>query len=56
MLEPHDEDTRAIAWLVLVDGHTQEEVGGLLGLSRKTVGKKLNRFLVAARKAAAETA
>jgi RNA polymerase sigma-70 factor (ECF subfamily) len=55
MLEDHDEDTKAIAWMVIVDGHTQEEAGQLLGLSRKTVGKKLNRFLALARKVA-ETA
>jgi len=45
VLSSFDEETRAIAWLVLVDGHTQEEAGSLLDLSRKTVGKKLNAFL-----------
>lgn len=44
-----NEDDGTVAWLVLVDGHTQEEVGELLGVSRKTVGKRLARFLAAAR-------
>ena len=50
MLADQDEEVRAIAWLVLVDGHSQEEAGALLGLSRKTVGKKLNAFLKASRR------
>ncbi len=57
VLARHDETTRAIAWMVLVDGMTQEEAGELLGLSRKTVGKRLAAFVEAARKLlAAETA
>lgn len=43
------EEDGALAWMVLVDGHTQEEAGALLGLSRKTIGKRLARFLSAAR-------
>lgn len=49
VLSQVDEDDAAVAWLVLVDGHTQEEAGALLALSRKTIGKRLARFLDAAR-------
>ncbi len=51
-----DEEDGALAWLVLVDGHTQEEAGALLGLSRKTIGKRLARFLAEARAALGEEA
>lgn len=43
-------DQRMVAWLVLVDGHTQEEAANLLGLSRKTVGKRISLFLQLARR------
>lgn len=50
VLRRFDTDTQSIAVLVLCDGLTQDEAAGVLGLSRKTVGKKLRRFLVQARK------
>ncbi len=36
-----DEKTRQIAVMSYLDGMTQEEISGVLGLSRRTVGKKL---------------
>lgn len=41
---------RDIAWLHFVDGLTQEEVAEVLGISRRTVGSQLQRFLADARK------
>jgi RNA polymerase sigma-70 factor (ECF subfamily) len=49
ILASHDELTRALAWLVFVDGHTHQEAGALVGVSRKTVGKRLRRFCASAR-------
>jgi RNA polymerase sigma-70 factor, ECF subfamily len=45
-----DEHERVAAWLVLVDGHTQQEAAELLGLSRKTIGRRLQSFLEGARR------
>jgi RNA polymerase sigma-70 factor (ECF subfamily) len=45
LLAAVDEETRAVAVLALVDGLTQDEVAGVLGISRKTVGKKLRLFV-----------
>ncbi|HVE87288.1 MAG TPA: sigma-70 family RNA polymerase sigma factor [Myxococcales bacterium] len=49
LLARFDERTALIALHALVDGMTQEEVGQALGLSRKTVGLKLNHFVERAR-------
>jgi len=43
--------TREVAALIYLDGMTQEEAAAELGLSRKTVGKRLKRFTDDARKA-----
>ena len=45
----HDEKTTTLAWLVHADGFSQEEAGKQVGLSRKSVGKKLAAFQEAAR-------
>ena len=50
VLSRFDPTTQAIAIAVLVDGMEQEEAGRTLGLSRRTVRRKLDRFLVNARK------
>jgi RNA polymerase sigma-70 factor (ECF subfamily) len=44
ILDLADPETRRIALLRHVDGHTLEEVAELVGLSRKTVAKKLDLF------------
>lgn len=49
VLRRFDEVTQAIAVAVLVDGMAHEEVAGLLGLSRRSVARKLERFLDGAR-------
>ncbi|HET9554221.1 MAG TPA: sigma-70 family RNA polymerase sigma factor [Anaeromyxobacteraceae bacterium] len=49
LLEQFDEPTRSIAVWVLVEGMDQDEVAQALGLSRRTVARKLDRFLVRAR-------
>ena len=56
LLQRVDGETRDNAVLVLVDGLTQDEVAEVLGLSRKTVGKKLRRFLERARRFLREAA
>jgi RNA polymerase sigma-70 factor (ECF subfamily) len=56
LLRRFDEETRDIAVLALVDGLTQDEVADVLGLSRKTVGKKLRRFLERAQRFLREAA
>ncbi len=53
VLARFDEQTQAIAVGVLVDGMEHEEVAGVLGISRRTVHRKLKRFLEAARVLAA---
>ncbi len=50
VLSRFDTKTQSIAVAVLVDGMEHEEVAGALGLSRKTVSRKLARFLEHARK------
>jgi RNA polymerase sigma-70 factor (ECF subfamily) len=49
ILSRFDQATQAIAVGVLVDGMEHEEVAAALGISRRTVGRKLQRFLKAAR-------
>jgi RNA polymerase sigma-70 factor (ECF subfamily) len=50
VLAQFDEGTRAVAMGVLVDGMGHEELAGALGVSRKTVERRLARFLERARK------
>ncbi len=40
-----DEETLAVAVMAYVDGLTQEEIAVALDLSRRTIGKRLKRFL-----------
>ncbi len=49
VLSRFDLQTQAIAVGVLVDGMEHEEVAGALGISRRTVHRKLTRFLARAR-------
>jgi RNA polymerase sigma-70 factor (ECF subfamily) len=49
VLARFDEDTRAVAVGVLVDGMGHEELATVLGISRKTVERRLSRFLERAR-------
>ncbi len=49
VLSRFDLQTQAIAVGVLVDGMEHEEVAGVLGISRRTVHRKLTRFLEKAR-------
>jgi RNA polymerase sigma-70 factor (ECF subfamily) len=49
VLSHFDEGTRAVAMGVLVDGMGHEELAGALGISRKTVERRLARFLARAR-------
>lgn len=49
ILAKFDEDTQAVAIGVLVDGMGHEELAGALGISRKTVERRLARFLERAR-------
>jgi RNA polymerase sigma-70 factor (ECF subfamily) len=50
VLSRFDAKTQSIAVAVLVDGMEHEEVADALGISRKTVSRKLARFLEHARK------
>ena len=50
VLARFDSRTQSIAVGVLVDGMEHEEVANALGISRKTVSRKLARFLENARK------
>ncbi len=50
VLSRFDEETQAVAVGVLVDGMEHEEVARVLGISRRTVSRKLTRFLENARK------
>lgn len=50
VLARFDATTQAVAVGVLVDGMERDEVAGALGLSRRTVHRKLARFLDAARR------
>ena len=49
VLSHFDEGTQAVAMGVLVDGMGHEELAGALGISRKTVERRLARFLERAR-------
>ncbi|MBK9517014.1 MAG: sigma-70 family RNA polymerase sigma factor [Anaeromyxobacter sp.] len=49
VLSQFDETTQTVAVGVLVDGMEHEEVAELLGISRRTVARKLERFLDTAR-------
>jgi RNA polymerase sigma-70 factor (ECF subfamily) len=50
VLSSFDEGTQAVAVGVLLDGMGHEELASALGLSRKTVERRLARFLAGARK------
>jgi RNA polymerase sigma-70 factor (ECF subfamily) len=50
LLRRFDEVTRSIAVLALVDNLSQDEIAEVLGISRKTVGKKLRLFVERARR------
>jgi len=50
LLERFDTQTQAVAIGVFVDGMEHEEVAQALGISRRTVARKLQRFLGNARK------
>jgi RNA polymerase sigma-70 factor (ECF subfamily) len=49
VLSRFDPQTQAVAVGVLVDGMEHEELAGVLGISRRTVQRKLDRFLERAR-------
>ncbi len=49
VLSRFDVQTQAIAVGILVDGMEHEEIAGALGISRRTVHRKLTRFLDRAR-------
>ena len=55
VLARFDEETQAVAVGVLVDGMEHEEIAAVLGISRRTVSRKLVRFLENARKFVART-
>ena len=55
VLSRFDGETQAVAVGVLVDGMEHEEIAGALGISRRTVSRKLNRFMENARKFLART-
>lgn len=50
VLARFDPTTQAVAVGMLVDGMQGEELAGLLGISRRTVHRKLSRFLAGARR------
>jgi RNA polymerase sigma-70 factor (ECF subfamily) len=54
ILARFDETTQAVAVGVLVDGMEHEEVAEVLGVSRRTVARRLERFLDVARRTLAE--
>ncbi len=49
VLAQFDETTQAVAVGVLVDGMEHEEIARVLGISRRTVSRRLDRFLTSAR-------
>jgi RNA polymerase sigma-70 factor (ECF subfamily) len=55
ILSRFDAETQAVAVGVLVDGMEHEEVASVLGISRRTVSRKLDRFVENARKYLART-
>ena len=50
VLARFDSETQAVAVGVLVDGMEHEEIASVLGISRRTVSRKLERFMENARK------
>ena len=56
VLSRFDEETRAVAVGVIVDGMEHQEVARALGISTRTVARKLDRFLDNARKYLARSA
>jgi RNA polymerase sigma-70 factor (ECF subfamily) len=50
VLARFDEDTQAVAVGVYVDGMNHDEVAEALGISRRTVSRRLERFVEGARK------
>ena len=50
VLARFDAETQAVAVGVLVDGMEHEEVAAALGVSRRTVARRLDRFLTLARR------
>jgi RNA polymerase sigma-70 factor (ECF subfamily) len=55
VLARFDDETQAVAVGVLVDGMEHEEVAAVLGISRRTVSRKLARFIENSRKFIART-
>jgi len=55
ILARFDDTTQAVAVGVLVDGMEHEEMAEVLGVSRRTVARKLDRFLESARRFVGET-
>ncbi len=45
LTEGLDEETLTVAVMIYVDGLTQDEIAATLDLSRRTIGKRLKRFL-----------
>jgi RNA polymerase sigma-70 factor (ECF subfamily) len=56
VLAEFDEDTQAVAIGVLVDGMEHEELAQVLGVSRKTIQRRLDRFLTRARELVSRSA
>ena len=50
VLQRFDAQTQAVAVAIFVDGMEHEEIAQVLGISRRTVARKLQRFLENARK------
>ena len=50
VLSRFDGETQAVAVGVFVDGMNHDEVAGALGISRRTVSRKLERFVEGARR------
>ncbi len=50
VLSPFDEKTQTVAVGVFVDGMELGEIASLIGISRRTVSRKLTSFLVNSRK------
>jgi RNA polymerase sigma-70 factor (ECF subfamily) len=49
ILSRFDEETQAVAVGVFVDGMEHKEIASMLGISRRTVSRKLDRFVESAR-------
>ena len=49
ILSRFDEETQAVAVGVFVDGMEHKEIANMLGISRRTVSRKLERFVESAR-------